>query len=196
MRIVKLLYCNLHIRFSGKPLTTKITAIYDQVSDMIRLEVVPGSRILTPKPNQHYYLYQWQSWKGWENHPFTLAGLTSPDTSSNVVLSEAAQKSSITEINSKGQTSVAQEQASSQSSESESSGSSEEVSKHESSSEQKLIFLIRPSSGWTRRLRDDCLKQPSTPLVTPMLIEGPYGHSAPLNRYGNILFITGGTGIA
>lgn len=193
MRVVKLLYCNLHIRFSGKPKTTKITATYDQVSDMIRLEVAPGSEILTPKPNQHYYLYQWQSWKGWENHPFTLAGWTPLDTSSNVVLNETPQNNSLMEIKSKGQTSIVHEQASSNS---ESSRSSEEVSRQKSSSKQKLIFLIRPSSGWTRRLRDDCLKQPSIPLVTPMLIEGPYGHSAPLSRYENILFITGGTGIA
>jgi hypothetical protein len=57
LRIVRQFFCNLHVSLSGKVQGTKSTASYDQEMDMIRLEVVPGGKFLTLKPNQHYFLY-------------------------------------------------------------------------------------------------------------------------------------------
>ncbi|KAL4792196.1 ferric reductase NAD binding domain-containing protein [Aspergillus venezuelensis] len=58
-----------------------------------------------------------------------------------------------------------------------------------------------PYDGWTRRLRDQCRKASNkgagTAVVTPkILLEGPYGHSAPLHTFDTVLIIVGGTGIA
>jgi ferric-chelate reductase len=184
-------YCNLHIKLTGKPQATTATAVYNEESDLIKLEVIPGSRFLTPKPNQHYFLYQYRSWKGWENHPFTLATWTSSNTPTPVNIEitladniTAESKSNV--INSMDPTSLVQ-----------SSSSDNSFNKmNPTTSKKKLIFLIRPSNGWTKRVREACLKQLNLPLPIPLLIEGPYGHSVPLNRYENVLFITGGTGIA
>lgn len=67
------MYCNIHVKLSGEVSTTSSTVTYDKSTDTLRVEVIPGSAFLRPQPNQHYFLYQTLRWKGWENHPFTLA---------------------------------------------------------------------------------------------------------------------------
>ncbi|OJJ68104.1 hypothetical protein ASPBRDRAFT_159799 [Aspergillus brasiliensis CBS 101740] len=59
----------------------------------------------------------------------------------------------------------------------------------------KLTFYIRPYNGWTKTLRDQCTRANSTihPLI---LLEGPYGQTAPLHTFDTVLLISGGTGIA
>lgn len=64
------------------------------------------------------------------------------------------------------------------------------------SNETTYVFWIRPYNGWTRQLRDQCLKSSGTAISTTLLLEGPYGDSAPLWAYESVLFIVGGTGIA
>ena len=56
----------------------------------------------------------------------------------------------------------------------------------------KLHFLIAVQSGATRRLRKKITQSP-----TPMrvLLEGPYGHREPVERFEHILFVAGGSGI-
>lgn len=189
-----MVYCNLHIKLSGKPQATKAVAAYRPDSDLIRLDIFPGSKFLTPKPNQHYFLYQYNSWKGWENHPFSLASWSSANTSTILTGNTAVEDISMPEAKSQTQTSVSQASASSPMS--SSSTSLDNTSHHASGTMQKLTFLIRPSTGWTKRLRDACLKQSNLSLQTHILLEGPYGHTVPLNKYEDVLFITGGTGIA
>ncbi|RMZ84322.1 hypothetical protein DV738_g692, partial [Chaetothyriales sp. CBS 135597] len=148
-RVVRWVYCNLHIRSSGIS-NTKTSATYVQEADFIRLEIIPGSQRLKPGPGQHYYLYQPVAWRGWENHPFTLGGCT--------------------EV--KGSSAAGQQQ------------------------QHKLIFYVRPFNGWTRRLRDQCLKSPTHTITPRMFIEGPYGETSALNTFENVIFIVGGSGIA
>ncbi|KAB8256537.1 ferric reductase like transmembrane component-domain-containing protein [Aspergillus pseudonomiae] len=73
VRLVRIAYCNLNVRF-GKQFvsTSQSTVHYCEASDLIKVEVYPASTTLTPRAGQHYYLYQPVSLKGWENHPFTL----------------------------------------------------------------------------------------------------------------------------
>ncbi|KAE8140337.1 ferric reductase like transmembrane component-domain-containing protein [Aspergillus pseudotamarii] len=73
VRLVRIAYCNLNVRF-GKQFvsTTKSVVHYCEASDLIKVELYPASTTLTPRPGQHYYIYQPVSLKGWENHPFTL----------------------------------------------------------------------------------------------------------------------------
>ncbi|KAI2974183.1 hypothetical protein CBS147323_1572 [Aspergillus niger] len=145
VRYVRMLYCNLHVKFGkGFISTTSSTVTYSPESDLIRIEMYPASQTLKPGPGQHYYLYQPVTLRGWENHPFTL-------------------------------------------------GCYENANSKEDSS--KLIFYIRPYDGWTRRLRDQCQKA-GTEIRPKLLLEGPYGHQAPLHTFDTVLMIMGGTGIA
>lgn len=64
-----------------------------------------------------------------------------------------------------------------------------------------LSFWIRPYDGWTRRLRDICLKTQSTSKLSAIsretiLLEGPYGKAEPLWTFDEVLLIAGGSGIA
>ncbi|KAL3463545.1 ferric reductase NAD binding domain-containing protein [Aspergillus heterothallicus] len=143
VRFVRMAYCNLSVRFGRGFLSTTSQIEYFEDSDLIQIELSP-STALTPRPGQHYYLYQPVTLKGWENHPFTLGAYVLPQ-------------------------------------------SSEDPS--------KLIFYIRPYDGWTRRLRDQC-RNASGVLKPKLLLEGPYGHTAPLHTFDSVLMIVGGTGIA
>ncbi|KAK2745287.1 hypothetical protein FQN57_003982 [Myotisia sp. PD_48] len=60
----------------------------------------------------------------------------------------------------------------------------------------KLKFWIRPFSGWTHRLRSDCLKSPNRIIHTPLLIEGPYGAVTKFHEYEDVTLVVGGTGVA
>lgn len=59
----------------------------------------------------------------------------------------------------------------------------------------RLTFYIRPYNGWTKTLRDRCTRAKNT-IQPLLLLEGPYGHTAPLHTFDTVLLIAGGTGIA
>jgi NAD(P)H-flavin reductase len=196
-----LAYCNIHVGLSGNVHHTKSTATYDKESDMIRLEVIPGSMLLKPKPNQHYYLYQPGTLRCWENHPFTLAHWEEVRTSSpSTSLTSSNTTFTNTKSNSNTKIATSSSSLSSTTPDSPIDQSPDTTTKSDSltatTGSNRLLFYIRPFNGWTQRLRSDCLRKPSSITNPTILIEGPYGHSAPLHAYENIVFITGGTGIA
>ncbi|RMZ78786.1 hypothetical protein DV738_g3614, partial [Chaetothyriales sp. CBS 135597] len=155
-RFVRWVYCNVHVNSSGI-LNTKASATYIRDGNFLRVEIVPGSHVLKPGPGQHYYLYQPVSWRGWENHPFTLAGYGKIEASSQ------HDRHSVF---------------------------------HDAVGQQKLTFFVRPFDGWTKRLRDQCLKSATGTITPHIFIEGPYGENSSLHTYENIIFIVGGSGIA
>ncbi|KAL4754497.1 ferric reductase like transmembrane component-domain-containing protein [Aspergillus terricola var. indicus] len=159
VRLLRVAYCNLNVRFGRQfSRTTSSLVQYFEDSDLIRVEISPASSTLKPAPGQHYYIYQPVTLKGWENHPFTLGAYVPP-------LSLAARSESI-------------------------------QGHEEAQQDSKLIFYIRPYDGWTRRLRDQCRKS-GLPVIKPkLLLEGPYGHAAPLHTFDTVLMVVGGTGIA
>ncbi|KAH6692727.1 ferric reductase NAD binding domain-containing protein [Plectosphaerella plurivora] len=75
VRIIRVVYCNVHVRLgSGKTIhCTTATVIHHQVANVLEIQLRPGTKHLNPGPGQHYFLYQPFRLKGWENHPFTLA---------------------------------------------------------------------------------------------------------------------------
>ncbi|QDS77776.1 hypothetical protein FKW77_005259 [Venturia effusa] len=185
LRLVRLVYCNVRIRFSKDMLHLSSSVItYDQDSDVIRAAVVPAHTMLTPKPGQFYYLYQPLGWKGWENHPFSLGSFTRPGQSSPPPSVSSREEEWNKEALVSGQT-------------------SNRILATNSSADgdvvgvpQQLTFFIRPFDGWTRRLANRCLDNPSKTASSRLLIEGPYGHSSQLHNYESILLIAGGTGIS
>ena len=73
LRLARVVYCNLHIRLQlGETQSTHSTATYDPASNVVRLEVIPGSAVHQPTASSFYYLYQPFRFRGWESHPFTL----------------------------------------------------------------------------------------------------------------------------
>ncbi|KAH8425058.1 NADPH oxidase family protein [Aspergillus melleus] len=189
MRLVRLAYCNIYVRaHAGKSLQyTRSLATYDESSDVIRLEVMPGSWLLRPTAGQYYYLYQPFRLTGWESHPFTLGSWsfdTGPRTSS-LLPSEAAKHDQTVDISHIPLLSDSSRTGYSY---------SDEVS--QGSNQLKLVFWIRPFDGWTRSLRQQCKGCPDRKLNTTILMEGPYGDEFPAWKYESILFVAGGTGIA
>ncbi|PNP51817.1 hypothetical protein THARTR1_07586 [Trichoderma harzianum] len=182
LRIVRVVYCNLHVQLRKKTLHRSTAAIsYDQDANFIRIEI---NTHVKPGPGKHYYLYQPFRFTGWENHPLTLAhwSQSAADTA------QSQQRDNTTDLPSK-------------------TADVSMVTPSETSpphtvieGEYLLSFWIRPCDGWTRHLRDQCLKsQPLSrlPSITKetILLEGPYGISEPLWASDEVLLIAGGSGI-
>lgn len=88
-------------------------------------------------PGTYYFLYLPTSWTPWENHPLTLAGVsTDPET--------------------------------------------QRVSLH---------FMAKVHRGATGRLARR-VRKAGGEIKTKVWLEGPYGHSAPLERYHNVLMVS------
>ncbi|KFZ12368.1 hypothetical protein V502_07118 [Pseudogymnoascus sp. VKM F-4520 (FW-2644)] len=191
LRIIRQVYCNIHVNRSMDILQTMSTATYSKEADLIRLEVVPGSESLKPKPNQHYFLYQPLKWRGWENHPFTLAGWEKIEDDGPIISNTKSSPTTETTTNDN----VSLESASI---DSPSNFRSEltNSAQLQLQGRYKFLFYVRPSTGWTKRLRDECIKHASGPLKTHILLEGPYGETTPLHHFENIVLLAGGTGIA
>ena len=173
---------------------TRSTATYDKASDVIRLVVTPGVSLLRAAPGQYYYLYQPFRLKGWESHPFTLGAWTF----------DGAERNSHTSLVKPFTEMVDPSRAPLMSSSGPASGNLEPPpSRCESETfttttklRQSLVFWIRPYGGWTRFLRDQCLRSPTLTIDSTILLEGPYGDAFPIWEYDSVLLVAGGTGIA
>jgi ferric-chelate reductase len=161
--------------------------MYDKAADLIRLEVMPGSSSLRPRPGQYYFLYQPFRLTGWESHPFTL-GSWSYEIGRNINPS--------TNLPTKDDETIDVSQIPLLSDDSSSGSRSFQMQTTSTPRELKLIFWVRPYDGWTRHLRRECLKSPDRTSNVSILLEGPYGHESPLWSYDSVLLIAGGTGIA
>ncbi|KAM0460102.1 hypothetical protein ACHAO4_002232 [Trichoderma viride] len=173
LRIVRVVYCNLHVRLRKKALHRSVAAIsYDQDANIVRIDI---NTHVKPRPGQHYYLYQPFRFTGWENHPFTLAYWSQSTEETAQVQAGSPATNNATNTPSRIHA-VAE-------------------------NEYILSFWIRPYDGWTRRLRDMCLKsQPTSKLSSvsrqTILLEGPYGLAEPLWTFDEVLLIAGGSGVA
>lgn len=202
LRVIRIAYYNLGFGFSGGLLGTIGTATYNEQTDVIRLEAIPKRKIRSPRPGHHCFLYQPLRWRSWENHPFTLATWTPVDISDTVekqtgFVKQEPQSMEVPVEVEKAIT-ISSYTSPGESLPYNSTGPADTgtLNKKDGPKKYKLVFWIRPHSGWTKYLRDVCLKDPGKPLQTKILIEGPYGNSAPLHRYDNVLYIICGTGIS
>lgn len=205
-RLVRIVYCNLQVKFSSQVSATQALVTYHSEANLLRLEITPGSKLLKASAGQHYYLYQPLKWKGWENHPFTLAGWKTGETQAKIATTTEVENDRLDIPNDfKGhdkETQVMPVSASSSDpdlSQNVSIGPKREqqamhVSKR--TSRDTLIFYVRPYSSWTQRLRNECSKSTRGAINARILIEGPYGHHSPLHSHENVLFVVGGTGIS
>ncbi|RVX66609.1 hypothetical protein B0A52_09360 [Exophiala mesophila] len=207
-RLGRLAYCNIRAR-SGVPKASRAIATYNKESDMLRIEAFPGSRLLKPGPGQHYYIYQFNKLRFWENHPFTLAASYAAGEEEGDPVEGFTNKPSSdpdvrpTLMMEKSEGSIGSDNMPSSSGSTSPTPTSLSDTKLETSKPQiapgqhKLVFFIRPFNGWTKRLRDECVKAgPQGITNTRILVEGPYGECSPLRSFENVIFVVGGTGIA
>jgi hypothetical protein len=144
-----------------------------------------GSRTLKPKPNEHFFLYQPLKWRGWENHPFTVASWSSTDTESirTSTPNNAPSTPSLT-LGKENEAAVVPVSA------------PQVVTSDPGTT---MTFYIRPSkasnTSFIAQLRSLCSAS-DQPVPVTILLEGPYGNSSTLHNYDNVLLITGGTGIS
>jgi predicted ferric reductase len=203
MRLIRLLACNLPMFLGRREMKESQSSVsYDKEADMIRLEVPIDHMITKPDPGQHYFIYQPTFWKGWENHPFTLAGWRyseggrSISITPTVASSEGSLGSSISPVESEDN--KEKEVGSSDLNISKpitSQNSSEARSAPGQQGVNRLTFLIRPFDGWTKHLRNKCIKSADGTYSSRMLIEGPYGQRAPFHNFHTVVLIVGGSGI-
>ncbi|KAF9632122.1 putative ferric-chelate reductase protein [Lasiodiplodia theobromae] len=190
LRLLRLLYCNLRASLDKSVSRAPFATVrYSAATDVIRIHIQSSSLPLKPGPGQYYYLYQPFALKGWENHPFSLGAYSTQQEASSRAqprIDEASSKEMTTTT--AAATGVI---SSSESSSSLSDAAGADVP-------NDFVFWVRPHDGWTRRLRDQCLKSTdSESSIEPsLLIEGPYGHSKPLHTFDTVVLIAGGTGIA
>lgn len=181
MRLLRQSWCNFDYNSDNGISTTTATATYDESTDIIRLQVYPGSRRLRPSPGQHYFLYAPFRWRGWENHPFTLATWNSTGRSESEVstpMPKAFEPKKASTIVS----GIIQDSTTS-------------MGDTGTGTQRYFTFLIRPNHGWTKYLRKQCERKQGSPVTLSLLIEGPYGERCPLNAYSRLVFIVGGSGI-
>ncbi|KAL2443879.1 Ferric/cupric reductase transmembrane component B [Exophiala dermatitidis] len=169
VRLGRLVYCNLRAR-SGVAFGARSTVTYYEQGDVLRIETYSSS-LVSPGGGQYYYIYQPYKLRGWEHHPFTLASYDVPKISSAPAVTEEVKTAIQT-------TTVAV-------------GANEDHQK----GDNKLVFLVRPYDGWTKRLKNECIKAGGK--ITPrLLLEGPYGHHSPLHTFDTVVMLAGGTGIS
>ena len=187
-------------------MSTVSSGTYDKDSDLLRIVVIPGSRMIRPGPGQHYFIYQYNKLRFWENHPFTLAAWYRSGEDNIIQTPALPNHNTTAETNNDAKIQPNAEIMPSE----PTSGSQTPVSvvplSIEDSDEKdavipagqhKLVFLMRPFNGWTRRLRDECiLAGPKGVTDLKLLLEGPYGEHSPLSSFENLIFIVGGSGIA
>jgi predicted ferric reductase len=137
--------------------------------DCIRLRI-PANRAPLNRllPGAYVYIYI-PSIYFWQSHPFTIASwsqVSATETIAGVKSDTGIQETSIAYQD----TALA-------------------LNKH------SFDLLIRPQRGLTGKLYNKVLKNHS-PLQMNVLIEGPYGHTAPMTRYETAIYIAGGVGVS
>ncbi|KAI2818165.1 hypothetical protein CBS115989_5477 [Aspergillus niger] len=180
-RLLRLVVTNIHVRSRRVSRTARSTVGYSDKSDVLRIEIQPAAVPRTPRAGDVYYLYQPRSWRGWENHPFTLAswayagdGVKTPAMEGSVAMPMTAcgdrRSDSSPALPRRGCLDIGTITA-------------------------DIDLLRRPYEGWTKRLKEQCLRSGYTCHPT-LHIEGPYGHRVSLGEFEHVVMITGGTGIS
>ncbi|KAJ4298240.1 hypothetical protein N0V90_006139 [Kalmusia sp. IMI 367209] len=167
------IFLTLHIIFS----VIIVTFLYSDSSHLVSLRVPCDKTWLKPQPGTYYYIYVLDDLLyAHQNHPFTLAYVSTDTERPDLQL-------------------PLQDRPSTRRTESSDSSESDALlhSTDSSTASPSLIFLIRPYDGFTSRLAKRAATHRTSLRV---LVEGPYGHTAPLRTFSNILFMVGGTGIA
>ncbi|KAK7223108.1 hypothetical protein V2G26_011111 [Clonostachys chloroleuca] len=168
--------------FNARFWNTRAQATFNDVTNMVRLEVPCSTSAYKAKPGTYYFLMVLNSYQFWESHPFTVATTTSHDggEKDNDNMGEGAPLlENSDESPDAPNTPLA-------------TGT---MTPSISATGDTMTFLIRPYDSFTGRLRDAAAAAWPKPATIRVAVEGPYGHTQPLHRFDHVLFIVGGSGI-
>ncbi|GKU08506.1 unnamed protein product [Fusarium langsethiae] len=160
--------------FNPKLWDTWATSIYHPTSNIVRLVIPWSNSLYKPAPGTFYYIHVLNGPRCWESHPFTVAAVTDEGQRGAKVLGEQVP---LLTSGSSEQTSDAN------------------VSQEMFSDSRTMTFLIRPYDGFTSRLRDTASAEWPKNTLQRVLVDGPYGHTQPLQLFDNVIFVVGGSGI-
>lgn len=172
IRFVRLILLNIKLAKTGYQ--SCVARVLPE--DCILLQV-PADRPLLRniRPGAYVYIYV-PSLSLWQSHPFTIAKWSeAPSLETPVTESIPVPATDITKT--EGDRASA-------------SGSSTSLTFNGPS----FDLLIRPQRGLTAKLYKKILEN-HKPLELNVIIEGPYGHTAPMDQYDTAIYITGGVGI-
>ncbi|CAK97335.1 uncharacterized protein An15g05500 [Aspergillus niger] len=189
-RLLRLVVTNIHVRSRRVSRTARSTVGYSDKSDVLRIEIQPAAVPRTPRAGDVYYLYQPRSWRGWENHPFTLASWAYAGDGVKTPAMEGSVAMPMTDVSGSGSGPACGDRR---------SDSSPALPRRGcldiGTITADIDLLRRPYEGWTKRLKEQCLRSGYTCHPT-LHIEGPYGHRVSLGEFEHVVMITGGTGIS
>jgi predicted ferric reductase len=174
MRFARLVYFNCF----GSPM-----AVIKRVphTDIIQMTITL-KRAWNVKPGQHSFLYIPLLGKPWENHPFTIASWSLPESSRNTPAIRDSPAGKEAEVHGL-----------------EIDSSSCSQHSHETLQPNQLVCLMRARKGMTASLLSKLRRSEASSLPISILTEGLYGgHRAtllPLKTADTILCIAGGIGI-
>lgn len=160
------------IAFNPKSWRSNASAFYSNATNIIRLTVPLDKAVYTVRPGTYYYLMVLDDTRFWESHPFTVASVSSPDSSGKSLGEQVPLLDSDENLGGAGD---------------------DDDDMPLEPSTKNMTFLIRPYDGFSRRLRDLAGAESPTPLR--VLVDGPYGHSQRFDQYDHLVFIVGGSGV-
>lgn len=165
------------IAFNRRPFGINTRATYEHSSNLIRLDVDGSKNLIVPRPGSYYYIHMLDDMRyAHQSHPFTLAFVSSDAKSPSTTSPADASSTPGASYDLFGS----------------STESDTLLSNGAPNSLTNLVFLVRPYNGFTSRLRSSCLLHPRKIRA---LIDGPYGHTVPLETFASVLFVVGGTGV-
>lgn len=138
---------------------------------MVRMVVPLSSSFYHVEPGTFYYIMVLNKWNFWESHPFTVASVSENDRF-------AAQPQENSPLLGRGPFSLG------------------DMRTEPKQPAEEMAFLIRPYDSFTSRLKEYAESSWPKPATVRVAIDGPYGRSAPLERFDKVLFVVGGSGIA
>ncbi|KAM5346155.1 hypothetical protein ACJ41O_009160 [Fusarium nematophilum] len=153
---------------------TRATAVYNPVSNTVRLTIPWSTSLYKPAPGTYYYIHVLNGPRCWESHPFTVATVSDPGQPAAKLLGEQVPLL-----------------------ESDTADPASETMETQNlyNDASNMTFLIRPYDGFTSRLRDAA--ESAWPRKGPqrVLVDGPYGHTQPFHLFDKVVFVVGGSGI-
>lgn len=169
--------------------TTSVTAQYERAANIVKVDIrLPGTRSFKPAPGQYCFLYQPTQWRFHENHPFSIGAWFNENSPTPMTVESPPDSPA-------EKTERMDSIISAQGNRFSHSTSEDRLTEKSFDQSIKLTFWIRPYDGWTRRLRDQCLRSESGECHPKLFLEGPYGNSDPIHMFDSAILIVGGSGI-
>ncbi|XWX02378.1 hypothetical protein V2A60_010415 [Cordyceps javanica] len=155
------------LAFKPKSWSTPASVAYDASSNIVRLDIPTEEKIYKVRPGTFYYLSVLDVTRSWESHPFTVATVRRGGAlvERAPLLGTATEPLDVEETEGKVPSRTA-----------------------------CMNFLIRPYDSFTERLKELAASR-TGPSTVRVLVDGPYGHRMPLERFSHVVFIVGGSGI-